>query len=347
MKIALVVPPLLKTPPTGYGGLEQVVYDLGCALVESGDEVTLFAPKGSHIDGAKVFETIEAPERTDVNWVQLEGNAYNMYSRELEQFDIVHDHSWFAFPYLVKMMNQKFKICHTHHGHLDWNPSKVPPQINKVNLIAISDYMSKEYLAQGWVSKFVYNGIDMRKYMYTENKGDRLVFVGRISKFKMPDVAIKAAMDTNTPIDIIGGSFVDDKAYLDMIKKMCENSNGIATLHLDMPMDEKIKIVGAAKANLVCSKFNEPFGLVAAEALACGTPVIAFSDGALVEVVGNNREAGYMCNSYDEFKTCIGIISTCGIKPSDCRKRAELFSRENMAKNYKVLYNQIIKGEEW
>jgi len=264
MKIALVVPPLLKTPPTGYGGLEQVVYDLGCALVAGGDDVTLFAPPGSHIDGGKLFETIVAPERTDVNWVQLEGDAYNKYSRELLNYDIVHDHSWFGFPYLIKMSNPGLpglKVCHTHHGHLDWNPSCIPPQIGKVNLIGISPFMKREYAAQGWKSEYVYNGIDINKYAYSKTKGDRLVFVGRISKLKHPDIAIRAAIATKTPIDIIGGSFVDDKEYLESIKTMCDTSNGIATLHLDLPMDKKIEFVRSAKANLVPSAFGEPFGL--------------------------------------------------------------------------------------
>ena len=346
MKIALISPPLLKTPPSGYGGLEQVVYDLGCAHAAAGEDVTLFAPPGSHIDGGKLFETIVAPERTDVNWVELEGNAYNKYSRELESFDIVHDHSWFAFPYLVKMMNPKLKICHTHHGHLDWNPSKIPPSIEKVNLIGISEFMKREYESQGWKSKYVYNGIDINKYAYSDKKEDRLVFVGRISKFKQPELAIRAAMDTKTPIDVIGGSFVDDNAFLEQIKTLCDNSNGIATLHLDLSMDKKIEFVQHAKANLVCSKFGEPFGLVAVEAFACGTPVIAFNDGALSEIVGTDRKYGYMCNTYEEFVKCVEVVK--GVFPPEaCRKRSEVFSRENMAKTYKTFYQKIIDGKGW
>lgn len=349
MQIAIVAPPLLKVPPTGYGGLEVVVFDLCESFAEMGEDVTLIAPVGSHAKGCKVFETIVAPERTDVNWLQLEGDAYNKYAPELEKFDIVHDHSWFAFPYLAKMSKPGIKICHTHHGHLDWNPSRVPSQIGKVNLIGISDFMMREYMTQGWGSRFVYNGIDINKYKYSDKKGDRLVFVGRISKFKLPQVAIQAAIDTKTPIDIIGGSFVDDKNYLEDIKKMCENSNGIATLHLDLSMDKKIELVQSAKANLVCSKFNEPFGLVAVEAFACGTPVIAFSDGALREVIGTDGDAGYVCDTYDTFVKFVENIGKSGhiIKPENCRKRAELFSRENMATNYKILYEKVIKGEEW
>ena len=349
MKIALISPPLLKTPPTGYGGLEQVVYDLGCALAAGGNDVTLFAPPGSHIDGGKLFETIVAPERTDVNWVQLEGDAYNKYSASLSEFDIIHDHSWFGFAYLAKMGNPKLKICHTHHGHCDWNPSKIPPQIGKINLIAISEFMRREYESQGLTSKFVYNGIDLNKYPYCDKKGDRLVFVGRISSFKQPHLAIEAAVSSKTPIDIIGGSFVDKPEFLETIKTMCDNSGGLATLHLDLSHYEKVKFVQNAKACLVPSHMGEPFGLTIIEAFACGTPVIALNDGAIREVVGDTAGAGYVCDTSDEFIKIVRNIGWNGyaIKPRDCRNRAEYFSRENMAKRYKALYEKIIKGEEW
>lgn len=351
MKIALISPPLLKTPPTGYGGLEQVVYDLGCALVAGGDDVTLFAPPGSRIDGGKVFETIAAPERTDVNWVQLESDAYNRYAAELGNFDIIHDHSWFGFAYIAKMGNPNLKICHTHHGHLDWRADRIPPQVKTANLIAISDFMRKEYKAQGWASEYVYNGINLSKYPYSDKKGDRLVFVGRISSFKQPHLAIQSAINTKTPIDVIGGSFVDDKNFLESIKTMCDNSNGLATLHLDLSHDKKVGFVQNAKACLVPSKMGEPFGLTLIEASACGTPVIALNDGAISEVVGRTGEggAGYVCTTDDEFIKCVGNIGKPGyeIKSRDCRNRAEYFSRENMAKRYKNLYEKIIKGEEW
>jgi len=193
MKIGIVVPPLLKTPPSGYGGLEQVAYDLCCALAAKGEEVTLIAPVGSHAEGCKVFETIQSPEKTDVNWIQLEYDAFMKYQSILTEFDIIHDHSWFAFPYLVRFdeKNRGLKICHTHHGHLDWNVKATKPEILPVNLIGISSYMSSEYKTQGWESKFVYNGINLQAYKAPSNvkREKRAVFVGRISPIKQPDQA--------------------------------------------------------------------------------------------------------------------------------------------------------------
>jgi glycosyltransferase involved in cell wall biosynthesis len=350
MKIALVAPPLLKTPPTGYGGLERVLYDLGCALASKGEDVTLIAPKGSHIDGGKVIETITAPERTDVDWLCCEGDAYNIYAKELNKFDIIHDHSWFGFPYIAKFGNQNLKICHTHHGHLNWDPTKIPEQIKPINLIGISKYMQNEYREQGWSAKYVYNGINLNKYPLYNGDREGLVFVGRISKLKNPHLAIRAAIETRQHIDVIGGSFVDDKNYLNDVKKMCEDSGGRATLHLDLPHEEKVRLVQKAKACLVLSEFREPYGLVAAESMAMGTPVIAYNDGALREVVGEDGFAGYVCNTYEEAVKRIrdfpdGFGET--LSPIKCRKRAMMFRRDIMAENYLKLYKEVIDGKNW
>jgi glycosyltransferase involved in cell wall biosynthesis len=348
MKIALISPPLLLTPPRGYGGLERVVYDLGCALVEQGEEVTLFAPPGSHIDGGKLVETVSAPERTDVNWVELEKTAYEGYREKLVGFDIIHDHSWFGFPYLAKIdpAFKDLKICHTHHGHCDWNPGLVPEQIKPVSLIGISEFMMNEYKSRGWNSKYVYNGIDISKHPYSDVKDNRLVFVGRISKIKMPHAAIKVAIECDIPIDIIGGSFVDDKSYLEAIKTECENSKGIATLHLDLDHAKKVELVQHAKACLIPSKFGEPFGLTAVESISCGTPAICFDDGALKEIV-NTPSVGSICRDYDAFLKAVQNIDSAKYDPKACRIRANYFTREKMAERYTKLYKEVVDGKGW
>jgi glycosyltransferase involved in cell wall biosynthesis len=352
MKIGLISPPLLLTPPDGYGGLERVVYDLGCALAKQGHDVSLMAPPGSKIDGGTLIETIPAAGTVNVNWVLKEQEAYNVYKKRLIEFDIIHDHSWFGFAYLAKIdpelkdnpAYKNIKICHTHHGHLDWNPNRVPKEIGKINLIGISEFMQKEYIAQGWSAKYVYNGIDTSTYPPGEpTRENRLVFVGRISKIKMPHVAIKIAQETDTPLDIIGGTFIDDPQYLEAIKAECAKSNGLISLHLDAPHETKVELVRKASACLVPSKFGEPYGLIATEALSCGTPVIAYDDGALKEIV-NNKSVGTICKDYDSMLAAVKNIKNANYSYDACIKRADYFSRENMAERYVKLYETIIKS---
>ena len=343
MKIALVSPSVLLTPPRRYGGAEWVIYDLGAALVELGHDVTLIAPKQSHIPGAKLMETVVSPESVDGDWVALEVEAGKHYLDKLGEFEIINDHSWFGVPYLAKGKKQDIKICHTHHGHIDWDPKRLPSDVKNLNLIAISKFMSDLQIQRGFGSRYVYNGIDLGKYEYSDKtREERLLYVGRISTYKQPDVAINIAEKTGIPVDIVGGSFVDSKTYLDEIKRRCDNSNGLATLHLDVSNEVKINFMQRAKALLVPSAMGEPFGLISVESMACGTPVIALRDGAIPEVVA---EYGYLCKNEDDMVKCAKYERLTA--PKKCRARAEFFSRENMAKNYLKLYTEVIEGPGW
>ena len=175
----------------------------------------------------------------------------------------------------------------------------------------------------------------------------RVIVPGRLSKFKDPIGAIRAANETGNHIDVVGSSFTDDPNYLNDVKKMCECSNGMATLHLDVLHEEKVRLLQNARACLIFSAFGEPFCLVSPESNAVGTPVIAYNDGALKEVVGEDGVAGYVCNSYEEAVARIRSLDDNPLEPENCRKRAEIFSREKMAENYRKLYVEIIEGGGW
>ena len=347
MKIAVIPSSLLKVPPTTDGGAEKICADLCEALAKAGQDVTLYAPKGSHAEGCKVFETIEAKETTQCNWVQEEVNAYNAYGAHLVagNYDIIHDHTWFGTPYLAKMANPNLKICHTHHGHLDWKPDAKPANTPHLNLIGISKYMCREYEAQGFPSRYAYNGINLDKYPFSEEKGDRLIFVGRFSSFKMPHISLDLAKDTGHQIDLVGGSFVapDEVSFLNHVKMRCVNENQM--MYLDAPHEKKIELLQHAKACIVPSRMGEPFGLTLIESLSCGTPVISTTDGALPELMGENGKVGYACSTYDDMIRAVENLDK--IRPSACRKRAEVFSREKMAARYVELYNEVISGREW
>ena len=332
------------------GGWKLWCTILGCAFAKQGHDVTLFAPPGSYIDGGELEPTVVAPERTDVNWIELEKSAFDIYKDKPSGYDIIHDHSWFGFPYIAKLdpVYKDLKICHTHHGHCDWNPMKIPPQISPISLIGISEFMMNEYTAQGLSAKYVYNGVDLGKYIYSDKKEDYFVFVGRITKMKGVHIAIKVAQETDTPIHIIGGTFIDasEKEYLEAIKKECENSHGLATLHLDLAHDKKVEFVQHAKASLIPSNFKEPFGLTAVESLAMGTPAIVWDDGALHEII-TTPKVGSVCKDYDTFLKAVKTVDSAKYDPKECRTRAEYFSREKMAERYLKLYKEVMDGKGW
>src|SRR3990167_1780931 len=218
----------------------------------------------------------------------------------------------------------------------------------KPNLVAISQFMQK-YTIQYFKQKgydvncqFVRNGVDTNKYPFQHTKTDRLLFVGRLSTFKQPHVAIELARKTNHKLDILGGTFVDSMEYVAQLDKMVENDPNIK-IYKDVDHNFKIKKMQDAKALIFPSRMDEPAGLVACEAMSCGTPVIASNDGAISEYVIHN-ETGFICDNMTDMIDALNKIHT--IKPEDCRKRAEELSRTKMAENYLKLYRSMIDGDE-
>lgn len=344
MDIALISSPMLSCPPKEYGGLELIVWNLANGLTELGHKVVLFAPKGSKTPkNGFLFETPPPQDKADADWLGAEKNMWTVYDPLLDDFDIICAHNWFGMEYASKVRKPDLKVCHVHHGGLSadwWNKSKPP---FKLNFIAISDWMVTVYASQGVTARRCYNGINIEDYPFQKDKGDRLLFVGRLDSFKRPMIAIEVAKKLNMGLDIVGGSFVQDVNYMKQVKHACDGTQ--IKLHRDAPHEKKVELYQNAKAVLFPSKMGEPFGLIVPEANACGTPVIATPDGAIPEVLADG-ETGFLCNTIDEIHKAVKKADT--IDPKACRKRVEEnFTKEIMAKNYLEKYKEIIVGNEW
>ena len=351
LRIALISTPFFTIPPKGYSGLEMVLWDLAEGLDELGHIVTIFANEGSKTPKHGMLVTTGPDISTvNVNWYKEEENRYFKWKDVVtnDRYDVICGHDWFGFEYLHKMNNLKLKVAHVQHGGYAWDTA---PPFPKPNLIAISKFM-RDYTINYFKQKgfnvdcrYVHNGVNLDRYSFDPlvEKTNRLLYVGRFSKFKGPHTAIELAKKVNLPIDLVGGSFVDDPSYMNQIESMCDGKD--IRMLKDVSHETKIELMQKAKAVIIPSKMNEPFNLVSVESQACGTAVIVTRDGGLPETV-NHGVTGYICDSMSDMIGAVEDIDK--INSSDCRKWVEEnFSRQRMAKEYEKLFYQIVKGEDW
>ncbi|MCX6742819.1 MAG: glycosyltransferase, partial [Candidatus Parcubacteria bacterium] len=184
----------------------------------------------------------------------------------------------------------------------------------------------------------IYHGVDTKKFSFNSRPKDFFLYLGRITEEKGVHLAIEAAQAANVPLIIAGLSYVEEKYWHEKIEKNIDGKNiryvGQANL------EQKIKYLQNAKAVLFPSQYNEVFGLVMIEAMACGTPVIAWKNGSVPEVI-KHRKTGYMVKSVDDMVKAINMIDK--VSREETRKRAETyFSIEKMVDGYEKVYDKII-----
>ena len=345
MKIAVLSSSMLASPPKSYGGLELISYQVACGLAELGHKTVLFATNGSKVPPKGfLVEFGEAKGKVQCDWLEAEKTSYNKIKDMLTDFDVILGSNWFGMEYAFKASHPNAHVCHVHHGGISmeyWGKSKAP---FKLNLIAISKCMQKVYESQGFSSRVCYNGVSLSDYTISHKKRtERLLWIGRIDTFKQPDYAIRVAQKANLGLDIIGGTFVQDLAYLERIKGMCDGKK--ITFTPDASHEVKLKLLQTCKAVLFTSKMGEPLGLVPLEGAAVGAPVLSTIDGATPETV-KNGETGFLCANEEEMVENLKHIDM--INPKKCRQWVEEnFSVQTMCKSYLSRFNEILSGDEW
>lgn len=334
MEVALVSTESLITPPQKYGGIEGVTYDLCRGLVEKGIDVCLFGCNGSRSPSGRLVEVIEQGWGKTGQCEEFEKRMVDM-TKYIQSFDVVHDNShqkpcWKIHP----------KVVNTMH----W--MQHPAQCNYINVVAISGMLRGQIKPwnKGKEVMVVHNGCDLSKYSFKENKSERFLFLSAMTPGKGADVALELAMNMCLPMDFagLGGSAAGE------IEKESETNPNIR-YYGEVTEEEKIVMYQDARALVfptgVHGDWQEPFGLVAIEAMACGTPVITWNSGAMPEVVRDGR-TGFICNSIQELEQAIN--NTDKINHRECREHVETyFTYQAMAEKYIVLYNKLLNGESW
>ncbi|RMH08367.1 MAG: glycosyltransferase family 4 protein [Nitrospirae bacterium] len=338
MKIAQIAPLFESVPPKLYGGTERVVSYLTEELLRQGHEVTLFA-SGDSVTRANLRAPCHRALRLDPHCQDTLAHhivEIEMVFREAHKFDVLHFHiDYIHFPLFRSV---RHKTLTTLHGRLDI-PDLVPlfKEFHDMPVVSISDAQRTPLPWINWAGT-VHHGLPLDLYHYVEQPGDYLAFLGRISPEKRVDRAIEIAKAVGLPLRIAAKVDKVDSPYFDQVIRPLLNDPLIDFIG-EIGEGEKNDFLGHAKALLFPIDWPEPFGLVMIEALACGTPVIAYHRGSVPEVLDHGM-TGFMVHDLDEAIRAVEKIDT--ISRKQCRIAFERrFSASIMAERYVAIYKQL------
>jgi glycosyltransferase involved in cell wall biosynthesis len=344
MKIALLAPFEETVPPVKYGGIELVVYSLAEELKKMGQDVTLLASGDSHTSTKlakcvpKAIRTLKQArnQRTRVA-LNYQGVARAIEIINEGDFDIVHNHLGWE-PLLFKNSINSPLVTTLHGTLADPTEKLMYDQYKESTFISISDSQRRHGPSLNYVAT-VHNGIDVGSFDYSDKPGDYLAFLGRISPEKGPAYAIEIAKKTGQRLVIAAKIDPLDEQYFDAFIEPLVDGEQISFIG-EIGHKAKVELLKNARALLSPSQWDEPFGLVNIEAMACGTPVVAINRGSMPEIIINNK-TGYLCSNIDEMIDSIDRIDM--INRFDCRKHVEEnFSSGLMAERYLKVYNQLV-----
>ena len=341
MRIAQVAPLTEAVPPKLYGGTERVVAYLTDALVELGHDVTLFA-SGDSTTKATLSSVWPNALRLDPAvkdhfapmFMQLETVA-----RRAHQFDVIHCHlDYFGFPLLRRLGTPSVT---TLHGRLDL-PELRPlySLYGDVPVVSISD-SQREPLPEANFVATVPHGLPENLLRKGEGRGGYLAFLGRISPEKAPDAAIRIAARAGFPLKIAAKVDRVDREYFNTVVEPLLGQGQVEFIG-EIREDQKQEFLGNAAGLVFPIAWSEPFGLVMIEAMACGTPVIAFENGSVPEIL-KDAVTGFIVHSEDQ---AMEAVQRLGTLDRDCI-RGEFerrFTARRMAQNYLKLYARLTQA---
>ncbi|HWZ52220.1 MAG TPA: glycosyltransferase family 4 protein [Granulicella sp.] len=339
MRIAQVAPLYESVPPRLYGGTERVVSYLTEELVRQGHSVTLFATADS-VTRAELRPVCERALRLEGRRI-LDPLAHHvrmveMVAQEADRFDIVHFHiDYLHFPITRR---EHFASVTTLHGRLDI-PDVTPlfREYKEMSLISISDAQRAPMEWANWVGT-VHHGLPENLYAAKEEHGKYLAFIGRISPEKRVDRAIEVAQRVGMPIKIAAKIDATDRAYYEANIRHLMDDPLVEYLG-EIGEHEKTEFLSNAYALMFLVDWQEPFGLVLTEAMACGTPVIAYPMGSVPEVI-DHGVSGYLVDSMEEAVEAVRQIP--GLDRRLVRKIfEERFSARRMCRDYVTIYKKI------
>jgi glycosyltransferase involved in cell wall biosynthesis len=343
VRIAQLCPPWLAVPPKGYGGIEWVVALLADGLADAGHEVTLFATGDSETRARLDYVFEQAPGSRRINDIVLDTtHTLHALRRARERFDVLHVHS--PFSALAAAVETGLPTVHTLHGAF------VPEMVRLYSYVADRAWFVGISEAQRRLNEtlryagVVYNGIDTAFYSMNADKEDFVLFLGRAAPEKGWKRAVDAAKAAGEHL-VSAVKIAHPTEEEEWETNIKPNLPADAVVMGEISQEEKVDLLRRAKAVLFPIDWDEPFGLVMTEAMACGTPVIATPRGSVPEVIADG-ETGWIVSveRYAE-EAAERLTHVSEIDPTACRARVEpLVSKEAMVAGYERVFEDVISA---
>ena len=338
LRIAQIAPLSESVPPKLYGGTERVVATLTDELVRQGHEVTLFASGDSRTSGRLVpacptaLRLSGSPDPLAIHLHMIETIAQRAH-----EFDILHFH--IAPLHFSVARRLRTPSVTTVHGRLDLPPIEpLYSEFADLPMVSVSDAQRTPLPRQNWVAT-VYHGLPSGELAFHPRGGSYLAFLGRVAREKRVDRAIAIAKACGWPLKIAAKVDPADVLYF---KREIEPllSDPLVEFIGEISEADKSDFLGGARAMLFPIDWPEPFGLVMIEALACGTPVVAFRGGSVGEIL-DHGVTGFVVDDLDQAITATRQVDSLDRRA--CRQAFDdRFSATRMADDYRTIYSQLI-----
>jgi len=336
----MLAPPWIPVPPPAYGGIEEVVRLLCDGLAAARHDVTLFAPPGSH-SAADVAPVLEEPHPDEIEKAKFEVDhvarafaAIDAAAEEGRPYDVIHDHTGHSALAMADRVGTP--LVHTLHGPFDEAACRFYAQHGrKACIVAISQAQLDDAPAEMGGGRVVPNPIEIGEWPFRADKDDYALWIGRMSPDKGPHRAITAAREAGVRLVLAGPVQPGQESFFASEVEPHLDGDGIEYVG-EADGDAKRALYQGARALLMPIRWPEPFGLVMVEALASGTPVIAFPEGSAPEVVEDGR-TGFVVD--DEHAMAAAVARLGEIDPEDCRRSCEeRFSVAAVVRAYEDVY---------
>jgi len=349
IRIGIIVPPFTTVPPKRQGGTERIAYQMIEELIRRGYKVTLFGAGRCKTSAQfiQIFKRTISERKIDTTFIEssralrLESVYIARIMQELikrkKEFDIVFNHMRGGYLLLPLSKFLKIPVVSVLHLPIFKELGELLLRYKNPNIVTVSNNQRKPAPKVNYLST-IYNGVDLKEFRFSNNPKDYFLFAGALGEHKNPKDAILAVKKTNSNLILIGGK-KREPYFSKEIKPLIDNKQ-IKYLG-EVSNKKRVELFRKAKALLFPILWEEPFGLVMIEAMASGTPVIAYPNGAVKEVV-KDKETGFIVKDVKEMARAIKEIDK--IDRKKCRERVErYFSVEKMVDGYENICKKLLK----